>query len=202
MFTGRSARTVATMFSAVALNFCLAFVGLASAGQNQESSDDVFTSESDETPEEIIVYGKTDIIVLRNALYRAEEGFFDLFNSLNSNDEFDVKCEKNQTAMQRRRRTTLGGMMGRRCSPSFALEYEAWATAQFIRGGMLDASFANLEHQMQVRIKQREMEAEMARLIEANPEFLDKIGVLESAKDALDAEKERRGPCPKIFCRE
>ena len=60
MFTRRSARIVATIVSAVALNFCL-----ASAGLSQTTSADAVTSEGDRTPEEIIVYGKKNIIILR-----------------------------------------------------------------------------------------------------------------------------------------
>jgi hypothetical protein len=200
MFTRHSARFVATIVSAVVLNFCLATVTLS---QTLSAAD--VTSKGDETPEEVIVYGKTNIIILRNALYRAEEDFFDLFNSLNSNDEFDVKCEKHQTALQRRRHTLHSGMSTRRCSPSFALAYEAWVTQRYMMngglGGMADPASANLDYRALVRVKQKEMVAEMAELIEANPEFLNKIDELERAHDALAAEKGRRGPCAKIFCR-
>lgn len=190
MFTGRSARIVAFIVSAVALNFCL-----ASAGLSQTTFADAVTSEGDKTPEEVIVYGKKNIIILRNTLYRAEKNFFDLFNSLNSNDEFDVECNKRQKSISERRRE-------HRCSPSFALKYEAWATRRFMRDGMVSAGFANLEYQARVRVKERKMWAEMGQLIEANPEFLEKIEELERANDALAAEKERRGSCPKIFCRD
>jgi len=194
MFTGRSARIVATIFYAVALNVCI-----ASAGLSQTAPADAVTSGGDKAPEEIIVYGKTNIVILRNAVYRAEENFFDLFNSLNSDDAFDIECDKHQNAEQKRRSK-------RRCSPSFALEYEAWVTGRYLRNGglmgMSNPAFANLEYQARVRAKEREMWAEMGELIEANPEFLEKIEELERANDSLAAEKERRGPCAKIFCRD
>jgi hypothetical protein len=195
MFTGRSARIVATIVSAVALNFCL-----ASAGLSQTRSDNAVTSEGDKTPEEIIVYGKTNIIILRNALYRAQENFFDLYNSLNSHPQFDVECKKRQKSISERRKE-------HRCAPSFALEYEAWVAARFMRGmgrgyaGMLDPAFVNLEYQALVRAKEKEMWAEIAELIETNPEFQDEIKELFRANRALEDEKERRGPCPKLFCR-
>ena len=89
MFTGRHARIVASIVSAVILNF-----GFASAGLCQATPADDISPEADKTPDEIIVYGQTNVIILRNALFIAQENFFDLFNSLNSNDEFDVECKK------------------------------------------------------------------------------------------------------------
>lgn len=194
MFTGRSARIVATIVSAVALNFCL-----ASAGLSQTTSADAVTAEGDKTPEEIVVYGKTNIIILRNALYRAEENFFDLYNTLNSDDEFDVKCKKHQNSISERRKVHS-------CRPRFALEYEAWVTQHSIKSsgfiGLSIPTFANLEYQARVRIKERAMWAEIGELIETNPEFLDEIMELQRANVALESETERRGPCPKIFCRD
>ena len=208
MNTRRYTRILPNIVSIMVLTF-----GLVSAGTSKTNVDDEIAPESDKTtadeetapqaertPEEIIVYGQTNVIILRNALYRAEESFFDLYNSLNSHDQFDVECKNRQKSIQERRKE-------HRCAPSFALEYEAWVTARFMRGmsngfiGMLDPAFANLEYQARVRVKEREMRAEMEELIEANPEFLEKIEDLEMANDALAAEMERRGPCPKIFCR-
>jgi hypothetical protein len=194
MFTGRSARIVATIVSAVALNFCL-----ASAGLSQTTSADAVTSESDKTPEEIIVYGETNVIILRNALYRAEENFFDLYNSLNSHDEFDVACKKHQKSISERRKVHS-------CRPRFALEYEAWVTQHSMKSsgfiGLSIPTFANLEYQARVRAKEREMWAEIGEMVETNPEFLDETRELHRANRALEDEKERRGPCPKLFCRE
>ena len=190
MFTGRSARILATIVSAVALNFCL-----ASAGLSQTTSADAVISEIDKTPEEIIVYGETNVIILRNALNLAQESFFDTYNTLNSDDQFDVKCKTRPTSAAERRRI-------HRCMPRFAVEFEAQMTGGFLRGGMLNAEFANLEYQARVKIKEREMWAEIWELMETNREFQDEIKELMAANEALEDEKERRGPCPKLFCRE
>ena len=196
MFFRRYPRYVARFIFVTVLSF-----GLVSASLGQAPSTETTSPEAERTPEEIVVYGETNVIILRNALYRAEEDFFDLFNSLNSDDAFDVECKNRQKSITERRKD-------HRCAPSFALEYEAWVTSQFMRGmsngyiGMLDPAFANLDYQARVRVKEIEMRAEMAELIEANPEFQDKIEALERANDALAAEKARRGPCPKIFCRD
>ena len=44
-----------------------------------------------EPPEEIVVYGKA-VAALRNERYRVEERVFAIFNSLNSDDEYDIHC--------------------------------------------------------------------------------------------------------------
>lgn len=193
----RYPRNVARFFTVVASSVVLASSGLA-----QTSSMEEMGAEADKTPDEIIVYGETNVINLRNALYRAEESFFDLYNSLNSHDEFDVECKKRQISIQERRKA-------HRCAPSFALEYEAWVAANFIRNGMRNGfsgmaspAFANLEYQARVRVKEKMMWAEIKDLIEANPDFMEEIKELQRANRALAAEKERRGPCPKLFCRD
>ena len=45
-----------------------------------------------ETIEEIVVYGDKSLTALRQAIFRAEENFFDLFSSLNDDDDFDIRC--------------------------------------------------------------------------------------------------------------
>ena len=168
---------------------------------SQVTSAEGVDSEVERAPEEIIVYGQKNIVILQNELYRAEESFFDLYNMLNSDDAFDVKCKKHQKSIQERRRA-------HRCVPSFALEYEAWVASRYYRSmrngfvGMLDPAFANLEYQARVRVQERKMWAEIRDLIETNPEFIDEIKELQRANRALVAEKSRRGPCPKLFCRD
>ena len=48
--------------------------------------------ETSETIEEIIVYGDKSFGALRREVYKAEENFFDVFSSLNQDDEYDVRC--------------------------------------------------------------------------------------------------------------
>ena len=43
--------------------------------------------------DEVIVTGDSSLFSLRMEVYKAEEYKFEIFNSLNSTDEFDIKCE-------------------------------------------------------------------------------------------------------------
>jgi hypothetical protein len=190
MFTGGHTRIVASIVSAIVLSF-----GLVSAGLGQTTSADAITAEADKTPEEIIVYGRQNVLVLRNELNLAQESFFEMYNTLNSDDDFDVECKKRQTSISQRQRQ-------HRCTPRFALKYATQSAGGFLRGGMENAEFANLEYQARVKAKEKEMWAEIVELAKSNAQFREEIRELMEAGRAMDADKERRGPCPKIFCRD
>ena len=76
-------------------------LGFSSLVTGQEAPAEDVDRQTERTPEEIIVYGKTSVIILQNALYRAEESFFDMFNALNSDDLFDVDCKKRHFNLNR-----------------------------------------------------------------------------------------------------
>ena len=181
---GRSHLNIATLI--------LLVLGFSSAGAGQATSADEVTPEADKTPEEIIVYGQKSVVILRNELYRAEESFFELFNSLNSNDEFDVDCKKRQGSISQRQKE-------HRCMPKFAVEFATQASAGFARdmhygmsrGGAI-SSFGDLEYQARVRAMEKKMWAEIVELTKSNPEFLEEIKALQRANLALKAEHERR----------
>jgi hypothetical protein len=193
MFTGPYARIATTL---------VLTLGIVSAGHCQATSTDEDNSAPEITPEEIIVYGKTNVIILQNALYRAEESFFDMFNALNSDNLFDVDCKKRQKSIEERRKV-------HRCMPNFALKYAAQASAGFARDmhyagwkGGANSSFGDLEYQARVRAMEKKMWAEIVELAKADPEFREEIRNLQSAKRALETEKKRRGSCKKLFCRD
>lgn len=53
-----------------------------------------------DTIEEVMVYG-TSLARLEVKVYRAEEKLFDTFNSLNSDDQYDVHCGYRQRTVSR-----------------------------------------------------------------------------------------------------
>ena len=63
-----------------------------------------------------MVYGTRNIVHLRQVVYAAEDEFFGVFNSLNSNDEFDVDCNYVWRIEQHRRI--------RECRANFVQNYE------------------------------------------------------------------------------
>jgi len=174
---------------------------IASVDLSQTAPADEFDSAPERTPEEIIVYGQTNVIILRNALNLAQESFFEMYNTLNSDDDFDVDCKKRQRSIEERQRT-------HRCMPVFALKYAAQASSGFLNDmgnssrGVVSSGAVNLEYEARVKAKEKEMWAEIAELAKSNLQFREEIKRLMEAGRAMEAEKERRGPCPKIFCRD
>jgi len=167
-------------------------LGFSSIATSQAAFDKEADPEVERTPDEIIVYGEKSVIILQNEFYRAEESFFDLFNTLNSSDEFDVACDKEQKSITERRKE-------HRCMPRFALNYAGASAGEFYRSGMQNSysgmhssSFATLEYQARARSKEKEMWAEVVELAKSNPEFRERIKVLQRTKLALDAEREWR----------
>ena len=100
---------------------------LVSVGMCQTASDQEAESASSDTVDEITVYGSKSIIRLRHEFYSVEEDFFDMYNILNSNNDFDVDCDY-VTFLGDRRRHHL-------CMPKFAEKDEANATADMMISG-------------------------------------------------------------------
>ena len=55
-------------------------------------SEPIQVEEPAEMMEEVIVRGTKSLFELELESYRSENALYDLFNSLNSNDDFDVHC--------------------------------------------------------------------------------------------------------------
>lgn len=50
------------------------------------------SAQEDKVDEEVVVVGNKSISTLRKEVYQAEEDFYNLYNSLNDDPDFDVKC--------------------------------------------------------------------------------------------------------------
>ncbi len=133
--------------------------------------------------EEIIVYGEKSIIQLRSEFNLAQERLFDVFNSLNTDDNFHVECDRVQRIGSRRWHHV--------CTPKFATR--PWAHAS----GVYTVSTSGLEDRPNlmspwVKRKNEAFWDEMARLVKDNPELQNAVTELAAKKNALDAELEQR----------
>jgi hypothetical protein len=70
----------------------LLLLALPLSGECQ--SDAVQTQESSEPIEEIVVRGYKPLVHLKHEMYDAEEALYKVFNSLNSDDDYDIHCYK------------------------------------------------------------------------------------------------------------
>ena len=134
--------------------------------------------------EEIVVYGEPNVVQLRYAMYRAEEAFFDVFNSLNTIKDFKVKCDY-RVSLETRRRVHL-------CLPRFYLRNEAAVT----RATMIENSFAlELADQDAVKTtdrRKRQMVEELQRILSQHPELQEAYHEVVRTHGAYESRSKQR----------
>lgn len=74
----------------LALLFAMLALPIAAAGQDREAAKG--TAPDDAATEEIVVVGKKSLADLRKEVFQSEEDFYALYNKLNDNSEYDVRC--------------------------------------------------------------------------------------------------------------
>ena len=133
--------------------------------------------------EEIIVYGEMNLVQLRHEVYRAEETFFDVFNSLNTISDFDVKCDF-KVSLQTRRRT-------HECTPRYYRRLEAANMRSTMLNGGFSASLADHDTVKQVERKKAQMVEEMLKTLIENPELQEAFKDLAKARGAYEDRRNR-----------
>ena len=179
MFIRRSIEVSRNCAAGIVLMLACASTALCQTTSAQESE----TASSD-TPEEIIVYGKKNIVQLRLQFNRAEDSFFTVFNSLNSTDDFDVECDYVYYLGDRRRHHV--------CMPRFAKKYEAQRSSAIILANNGFSDNVGSANWVRVRQKNELMWKEMATLVLEHPELREEFTNLEKMKNAYEAERQER----------
>ena len=77
-------RTILALFIAVLA------LPMAAVGQGEGASAGVVTN--DQTIDNIVVVGQKSLSDLRRDVFRAEEDFYSVYNSLNEDKDYDVRC--------------------------------------------------------------------------------------------------------------
>lgn len=108
--------------------------------------------------EEVVVHGKKRA-ELRMDLHHAEDRFFEVFNSLNSDDDYDIGCDD---------RAPVGSRIKRRvCEARFVGELSSLAWSAVVRGsGAVAPAFM-----AQMSRKERLLVREMRELVVVHPEL-------------------------------
>ena len=153
-----------------------------SFAQDQDSST-VSDVESASRPiEEISVFGERTIFTLRLEIESAETEVYGLFNELNSDDDFDVKCVKE---------VFVGSHFSRRVCMADYLRKEQARNAQISERGLgIDTLLTLDQVKGDVRQKTLAMEAEMLNLAQENPAFFEAIRKLTELVGILEVRKE------------
>ena len=141
----RKLRTCGELAAGVALLFVLAPSGMCQDESVQEAE-----RESSDTIEEIIVYGNKLLSQLRLEVYLAQDTTFDLFNSMNSDDEFDIHCYEE---------AKIGShVMERICRPNYVGKLTSQATRQWLLGqtGVYLHPVAEIQRKDELLVKEME----------------------------------------------
>jgi hypothetical protein len=115
-------------------------------------------------------------------IYRAEDRMYDLFNALNSSDDLDVHCEN---------RLLPGSHVRRRfCARSYLQQAEADNAAAAFRGYEFYKSPQALWNEQ--RANNEKFSAEVQKLMDQNPEFLEAIADTKVARERYAAERQKQ----------
>jgi hypothetical protein len=154
----------------------------ASALDQADSPSEDSELPPEEAIEEIVVYGERNIVLLRADVRIAADSFYELYNSLNSNDEYNIECRREFNIIRHRNE--------RVCMTRFARKTQARDVQEMISSG-----FGWTENKpTYVRVKQKEelVRQEIARLLTENPELREVFSEYATAWRDLNAEMRRR----------
>jgi hypothetical protein len=158
------------------------FIDGAALGQEQSdgahAADAADAAAETQTPvdEEVIVHGQSRAM-LRFQIQQAEQAVFDRFNEINSNDEFDIHCRREQLT---------GSHIPRRvCQANFWRDAQATAGEETARGLQGGASFDAQQFLGEATYKRRLLEKEIKRLATEDDDFMHALTRLADLKQAM-----------------
>ena len=178
--------------SVICTTGAMLLLALAPTGMCQTVPDQEVEPAPSDAIDEIIVYGNKSLHTLRMDLYMAEENVFAVFNSLNSDDEYDVHCYYEAPTGTRIKR--------RMCRANFVKELtdESAMAMQLALRGMGGPYIPNWAR---VKKKEKLLLEEMEALVAEHPELLEALINLSDAKQILESERQRRCEGSFLICR-
>ena len=179
----------------MAIFFSLLWLSPPILSQQQESSSESESQPDGSVIEEIIVQGERTFFALRMEIESTETEVYNLFNELNSNDEFDVTCKKVRYTRSRIPRRT--------CMAAYLRKEEAYHVRNYVQsiqigGGLVPGGLGSPGSGMlltldaakgEVHQKTVAMEQEMLRLAMEVPEFAAALQKLTELLGALEIMK-------------
>jgi hypothetical protein len=125
---------------------------------------------------------------LRLEIERLEIAVYDRWNSLNSNDEFDIQCVE--------REPTGSNITTRTCAPKFVIAAESREASSSIREARArGAETRNLgEVAREVEVKSRALTEEMQRVAREDEQLLRDLVRLDELRQLQAAERQQRRP--------
>ena len=128
--------------------------------------------------EEVIVIAPRSLNSMRAEILEVQNNAIDLFNAINSDDDFDIRC---------RRETPLGSYIPRRnCRPRFVDRIESSATRIYLQGNGYFSPRAEIRHHQQL------LEEHMRTLMEENLQLYEAMHEYYLIKTEFEAERKER----------
>jgi len=144
--------------------------------------------ESSEAIEEIVVRGHKTLINLKHEMYEAEEALYGIFNSLNSDDDYDIYCyEEAPTGSNLKQRVCRTQKLGKILAEQ----------TQIMMRGEPYVFPADEINEMNER-----MLAEMTKMTSEHPEYFNALIKFTEAKQTLESEHKRRCEGRFLICRQ
>jgi len=175
--------TFKTRFAATTGVFLLLVLPLSGVCQ----SDAAQTQESPEPIEEIVVHGTRSLVKLKREMYKAEEALYDVYNLLNSDDDFDIRCYKEAP--------TGSKITQRICKTQKLGKILAEQTQKMMRGEPYVFPTAEINQMNE------QMLAEMTELASTHPEYLKALETFYQTKTTWESEHKRRCEGRIFICR-
>ncbi len=176
-------------FGGVSTTVAVLLFALAPLGMCMSAPAQQVEPEPVETIEEIVVYGNKSLVQLRLEYYKTEDVVFEVFNSLNSDDEFDIHCYKEAPTGSRIKK--------RVCKTNYVRDLTAEATRRWRQGLTISYIHPVAKIQQKDKILIEEMEA----LVVERPELLKALNEYSDAKQVLESERQRRCEGRVFICR-
>jgi hypothetical protein len=186
MFLGRLFKVSGVLATAILLLFAL--TPAASLSQDVPTSEELLAEQSLSEPiEEIIVYGDKSLYHYRLEMYRAQDLVFTTFNSINSDDQYDVHCYDESAPGSRVKRHI--------CRASFVKEAEAAEAMGFMLG------HPHVPAKTVIFQKHSELTEELDKLMLESPELREAVIKYGITIQNLEAARKEKCDGRTIACR-
>ncbi|MEM1262369.1 MAG: hypothetical protein AAGH76_08230 [Pseudomonadota bacterium] len=146
-------------------------------------------AQRDEAIDEVVVTAEGNLTYLRRQIVRAENDFYKLFNELTTEDDFKIICKKEK-------RHGFTNMIVRKCKSKYEDSIAFDLTQRDRRMGSFERTSLPTtkqgEYEQRVAKRREEQLADMARILQENPEFQQKLVTLNEAKAKYDEVKKKK----------
>ncbi len=157
---------------------CISRISYGQEPPLQEADELQAIAVKQEPLEEVIVIAPRSLSSMRAEIIEVENKVFDIFNAVNSDNDYDVSC--------RRETPSFSHIPQRVCRPRFVDRIESSATQMYLRGDGYFDPRAEIRHHQQI------LEERMRTLVEENPQLYEAISEFYLIKTEFEAERKKR----------